>query len=157
MGVVDPTTARVAVPGTGFRIAVKQGRACRPDMKTIQLAIRDPGYALSLRKLLLGDGAHRVYLMDRPNLELEGVVVIDESGFQNLAQHDPKPERFVIITRKGAENLSGVWDAGIRHVVFEEDPPHITQLAIIAAELRLRRCGKCGPKNANSDSRGIRQ
>ena len=71
-------------------------------------------------------------------------------------------------------------DAGIRHVVFEEDPPLTTQLAIIAAELRLRkeeiapaerhracllmpdnvisrRCVKCGPKNANTDSRGVRQ
>jgi|ERR1700691_1040253 hypothetical protein len=149
-------------------------------MKTIQLAIRDADYAQSLRNLLLRDGAHRVYLVDRPNLGLEGIVVIDEDQFQNLAQHDPEPERFVIITRKATENLSRVWDAGIRHVVFEEDPPLTTQLAIIAAELRLRkeqvplaerhraglvmpdnvgsrRCWKCGPKNANPDSRGIRQ
>jgi len=149
-------------------------------MKTIQLAIRDSDYAQSVRNLLLRDGAHRVYLVDRPNLGLEGIVVIDEDQFRNLAQHDPEPERFVIITRRATENLSRVWDAGIRHVVFEEDPPLTTQLAIIAAELRLRkeeiapaerhracllmpdnvisrRCVKCGPKNANTDSRGVRQ
>jgi hypothetical protein len=150
-------------------------------MKTIQLAIRNSDYAQSVRNLLLRDGAHRVYLVDRPDLAQEGLVVIDEDQFQNLAQQDPEPERFVIITRKATEDLSRVWDAGIRHVVFEEDPPLTTQLAIIAAEMRLgrdpavlaenrcganfaapgdlgsRRCGKCGRKNANSDSRGIRQ
>jgi hypothetical protein len=108
-------------------------------MKTVQLAIRDSDYAQSLRNLLMRDGAHRVYLVDQPNLRLDGVVVIDENGFQNLAQRDPEPERFVVITRKGAHNLSRVWEAGIRHVVFEGDPPNTTQLAIIAAELRLPR------------------
>jgi hypothetical protein len=149
-------------------------------MKTIQLAIRDSDYAHSVRNLLLRDGTYLVYLVDRPNLGLDGIVVIDEDQFQNLAQHDAEPERFVIVTRKATENLSRVWDAGIRHVVFEEDPPLTTQLAIIAAESRLRkepvslaskhrgadfatpedvgsRRGKCGPRNANPDSRGVRQ
>jgi hypothetical protein len=110
-------------------------------MKTVQLAIRDSDYAQSLRNLLLRDGTHRVYLVDQPNLRLDGVVVIDENRFQNLAQLDSEPERFVVVTRKGADNLSRVWEAGIRHVVFEEDSPNTTQLAIIAAELRLPRDG----------------
>jgi hypothetical protein len=110
-------------------------------MKTVQLAIRDSHYAQSLRNLLLRDGTHRVYLVDQPNLGLDGVVVIDENRFQNLAQLDPEPERFVVITRKGTDNLSRVWEAGIRHVVFEGDSPNTTQLAIIAAELRLPRDG----------------
>ncbi len=108
-------------------------------MKTVQLAIRDSNYAQSLRNLLLRDGTHRVFVVDQPNLRLDGVVVIDANRFQNLAELDTEPERFVLITRKGAANLSRVWDAGIRHVVFEEDPPNTTQLAIIAAELRLPR------------------
>ncbi len=110
-------------------------------MKTVQLAIRDSDYAQSLRNLLLRDGTHRVYLVDQPNLRLDGVVVIDANRFQNLAELDAEPERFVVITRKGADNLSRVWDAGIRHVVFEEDSPNTTQLAIIAAELRLPKDG----------------
>jgi hypothetical protein len=108
-------------------------------MRTVQFAIRDLEYAESVRNLLLRDGTHRVYLVDRPNLGLDGVIVIDDNRFQNLAERDSEPERFVVITHKGAENLSKVWEAGIRHVVFEGDPPHTTQLAIIAAELRSPR------------------
>ena len=117
----------------------RQQRVGRFDMKTVQLAIRDSDYAQSLRNLLLRDGTHRVYLVDQPNLRLDGVVVIDANRFQNLTELDTEPERFVLITSKGAANLSRVWDAGIRHVVFEEDSPNTTQLAIIAAELRLPR------------------
>jgi len=131
-------------------------------MRTIQLAIQDYGYAQSLRSLLLRDGAHRVHLVDRPNLGLDGVVMIDENAFQNLVPLNSEPERFVVIASKGTENLSKVWDAGIRHVVFEDDPPNTAQLAIIAAELRLpkngpvanlgrvARCRKCGPQNAHT-------
>jgi hypothetical protein len=111
----------------------------RFNVKTVQLAIQDSGYAQSLRSLLLRDGAHRVHLVDRPDLGLDGVVMIDESKFQDLASLNSEPERFVVIASKGTGNLSRVWDAGIRHVVFEDDSPHTAQLAIIAAELRCRR------------------
>lgn len=108
-------------------------------MKDVQLAIRDSDYAQTLCNLLLRDGTHRVHLVDRPDLQLDGVVVIDENKFQNLPRFDAEPERFVVITPKGTDRLSRVWDAGIRHVVFEEDSPNTAQLAIIAAELRLPR------------------
>jgi len=108
-------------------------------MKTVQLAIHDSDYAQLLRNLLLRDGMHRVYLVDRPDLRMDGIIVIDESRFQDLTLHDSEPDRFVVITRKGTEHLAKVWDAGIRHVVFEEDPANTAQLAIIAAELRLPR------------------
>lgn len=108
-------------------------------MKTVQVAIRDLDYAQLLRNLLLRDGMHRVYLVDCPDLRLDGVIVIDEDGFQYLAPEDSEPERFVLVTRKGTDHLSKVWDAGIRHVVFEEDPANTAQLAIIAAEMRLPR------------------
>ena len=143
-------------------------------MKTVQLAIRNSDYAQALSSLLLRDGTHRVHLVDRPDLQLDGVVVIDENRFQSLSLFDSQPERFVVVTRKGTDRLSRVWDAGIRHVVFEEDSATTAQLAIIAAELRLphhrpgpskfgtpgkqcpvnptapssaARCKKCGPKN----------
>lgn len=106
-------------------------------MKTVQLAIRDNDYAQSLRNLLLRDGTHRVYMVDQPDLKLDGVVVIDENNFENLRALEPEPERFVVITPRGTANLSRVWDAGVRHVVFAEDSPNTAQLAIIAAELRL--------------------
>jgi hypothetical protein len=108
-------------------------------MKTVQLAIRDSDYARSIRKLLLRDGTHNVYLVDQPNLGLAGVVVMDESKFQSLPDDDSDMERFVIVTSKGSDRLARMFDAGIRHVVFEGDSPYTTQLAIIAAELRLPR------------------
>jgi len=113
-------------------------RICGDDMKTVQLAIHDSEYAQSLRNLLLRDGSHRVHLVDNPDLNLDGVIVVDEDRFENWTL-DSEPERFVIVTRKGTGQLSRVWDAGIRHVVFEEDSASTAQLAIIAAELRLPR------------------
>jgi hypothetical protein len=149
---------------TGFWIAIGE-----VEMKNVQLAIRDSAYAESLRRLLLRDGTHHVHMVERPNLGLDGVVVIDDNRFQLLPAVDSEPERFVLITRKGADNLSRVWNAGIRHVVFEEDSPNTAQLAIIAAELRLPNhgpvskltpisilgqpahpCRRGGPKNAGS-------
>jgi hypothetical protein len=105
-------------------------------MKTVQLAIRDSEYAQYLRNSLLRDGTHRVYLVDQPDLRIDGVVVIDGSKIDGLSS-EGQPERFVVITRKGSDSLSRLWNAGIRHVVFEGDPPTTAQLAIIAAELRL--------------------
>jgi hypothetical protein len=107
-------------------------------MKTVQLAIRDSEYAQSLRNLLLRDGTHKVCLVEKPDMDLEGVIVIDEGRFGNSPLGPPEPERYVVITRKGAD-LARVWDAGIRHVVFEADSPNTAQLAVIAAELRLPR------------------
>ena len=106
-------------------------------MKTVQLAIGNAEYAQSLRDLLLRDGTHRVYLVDFPDLRLDGVVVIESNRPENLALLDSEPERFVVITRKGSDCLSRIWNAGVRHVLFEGDAPNTAQLAIIAAELRL--------------------
>ena len=133
-------------------------------MKTVQLAIQDSEYARSIRKLLLRDGTHDVYLVDHPNLHLDGVVVLDQGTFQNLTERQFDRERFLVVTGKDADNLARMWEAGIRHVVFEEDSPYTMQLAIIAAELRLPleprassdvwkfslRCGKYGPRNADN-------
>ena len=85
-------------------------------MKTVQLAIRDSEYAQSLRNSLLRDGTHRVYLVDQPDLRIDGVVVIDGSTLDNLAAYGEQAERFVVITRKGSDSLSRLWNAGIRHV-----------------------------------------
>ena len=109
-------------------------------MKTVQLALHDVEYAQSLRTLLLRDGSHRVVMVDHPDLKLDGVVVVD-GGVDNLSMLEFEPERFVVLTRKGTDNLSKVWEAGVRHVVFEGDSPNTAQLAIIAAELRLPRAG----------------
>jgi hypothetical protein len=109
----------------------------RTDMKTVQLAIGNMEYAQSLRDLLLRDGTHRVYVVDRPDLRLDGIVMIDGDRPGNLSMLDSEPERFVVIAHKGSDSLSRIWDAGVRHVLFDGDPANTAQLAIIAAELRL--------------------
>jgi hypothetical protein len=121
-------------------------------MKTVQLAIRDLEYAQSLRNSLLCDGTHRVYLVDRPDMRIDGVVVIDANKLDALTSSGDQSERFVVIARKGSDSLSQLWNAGIRHVVFEGDSPSTAQLAIIAAELRLPNPGPkasraAGPAN----------
>jgi len=107
-------------------------------MKSIQLALRNTEYADELRNLLLKDGTHRVYLVDQPDLRLDGVIVIDGDE-DRLALLNGEAERFVVITRKGSDHLAHIWDAGARHVVFEGDAASTVHLAIIAAELRLPR------------------
>ena len=119
-------------------------------MKTVQLALPDSEYAQSLRNLLLRDGSHQVLVVDQPDLKLDGVVVIDGDRFESLSVIEPEPERFVVITRKGTDHLSKVWEAGVRHVVFEGDSPNTTQLAIIAAELRMPK-----PQAAVRDARSF--
>jgi hypothetical protein len=106
-------------------------------MKTVQLAIPDSSYVRALRNLLQRDGTHRVQLVERPDLALDGVVVIDANNPENLSLLESNPERFVVIARSGTENLSRIWQAGATHVVFDKDPPSTSQLSIIAAELRL--------------------
>lgn len=123
-------------------------------MKTVQLAIGNTEYAQSLRNLLLRDGTHRVYVVDRPDLRLDGIVVIDGNRGDELSLLDSEPERFVVIARKGSDFLSRIWDAGVRHVLFEGDPPNTAQLAIIAAELRLPAEGS--PRERGEGNRGDR-
>jgi hypothetical protein len=106
-------------------------------MKTVQLAIPDSKYVQTLKNLLLRDGAHNVRLVERPDLAVDGVVVIDANNPENLSLLETNPDRFVVIARKGTDNLSTIWNAGATHVVFEKDSPTTSQLSIIAAELRL--------------------
>jgi hypothetical protein len=141
-----------ALKGTGSRIAASSIVTRGFDMKTVQLAIRDSEYAQSLRNSLLRDGTHRVFLVDRPDMRIDGVVVIDGNKLDALASCGDQSERFVVIASKGSESLSQLWNAGIRHVVFEGDSPGTAQLAIIAAELRLPNPGPkasrvAGPAN----------
>lgn len=104
-------------------------------MSTVQLAINNQRYAATLAGLLKRDGSHEVALVDRPDPGIGGVVVMDCRP-ENLRLIDVQPDRFVVIARKDAGVLSRIWNAGVRHVVFEEDSPSTAMLAVIAAELR---------------------
>jgi hypothetical protein len=106
-------------------------------MKTIQLVIENGGYASALRNLLQRDGGHRVYVVDQPDFELEGVVVIDSKQIDDILALEVEPERFVVIASHCSRRLAKIWDAGVRHVVFEGDSASTAHLAVIAAEMRL--------------------
>jgi len=108
-------------------------------MTSVQLAIPNQPYAAALADLLRQDGSRLVAVVDRPDPAVEGIIVMDGTRPENLLLFEAEPERFVVITRKDAALLSRIWDAGVRHVVFEEDSPATALLAVIAAELRVPR------------------
>jgi hypothetical protein len=104
-------------------------------MKTVQLAIRDAACAQTICSVLRREGRHTVLVVDQPDLALDGVIVLDSEHLESINMA-AEPGRFVLVTRKDPDKLAWIWNAGIRHVVFEDDSPNTVQLAISAAELR---------------------
>jgi hypothetical protein len=129
-------------------------------MTTVQLAIHDSEYAQSLRNLLLRDGAHRVLLVDKPDLKVNGVMVVEPNFCGDPSFLSSAAERIVVIMRKGEDQLTRIWEAGVRHVVFEEDSPTTAQLAVIAAELRMPKLGdlsaSCGSSPRTGEKRHLK-
>ena len=108
-------------------------------MKTVQVAIRDAGCGQSICNVLRREGRHTVLVVDQPDLSLEGVIVLDCEHLERIGIAADQPDRFVLVTRKDPDRLARIWNAGIRHVVFEDDSPNTVQLAVSAAELRQSR------------------
>jgi hypothetical protein len=105
-------------------------------METVQLAIGDTRYAGALQELLEGSGACSVCRVEAPDSAKGGVIVVDCDGLDRLPFPLVNPERVVLVTRNDPHHLSRAWNAGIRSVVFSEDPLSTAVLAIMAAELR---------------------
>jgi hypothetical protein len=106
-------------------------------METVQLTISDASYASALRDLLERGGTLSVCCVDVPDTRRDGVIVVDADGLDRLPSPLLNPERVVLITRNDSEHLADAWNAGIRSVVFNEDPLSTAVLAILAAELRV--------------------
>jgi hypothetical protein len=106
-------------------------------MKTVQVAIRDSEHAYSLRDLLLRDGVHQVHLVERPNLAIAGVIVVDVDYLEGSGALVGGLERLVVMASKASADLARVWKAGVRHVVFHGDPPRTVRVAVLATELSL--------------------
>jgi len=106
-------------------------------MKTVQLAISDSEHSYSLRELLLGDGIHQVHLVERPNLAIAGVIVVDVDHLERSGALAGGRERLVVVASKASTDLARVWKAGIRHVVFRGDAPRTVRVAVLATELSL--------------------
>jgi hypothetical protein len=113
-------------------------------METVQLAITDSPYASALRELLERSGGAAVHCVEVADPMQAGVIVVDLEGLDRLPSPLPNPERVVLIARNETEQLSQAWDAGIRSVVFNEDPLSTAVLAILAAGLRVPRSGSRG-------------
>ncbi|HWR50603.1 MAG TPA: hypothetical protein VN428_05825 [Bryobacteraceae bacterium] len=106
-------------------------------MDTVQLSIHDAPYAAALRQLLEQNGLHQIRTVDSPDPAQEGVIVVDCGALNRLQLPLANPERVVLITRNEPRHLAQAWNAGIRSVVFCEDPLNTAVLAILAAELRV--------------------
>jgi hypothetical protein len=65
-------------------------------------------------------------------------MVVNEKTLDRLPQPIDRPERVVLITPREPERLSRAWEAGIRCVVFDSDPPRTMALAVMGAALRVR-------------------
>jgi hypothetical protein len=106
-------------------------------MKTVQVAIQDSGYADAIRNLLVQDGVHRVHLVARPDLTLGGVIVVDAADLDGFPLLAIERERLVVFAHKEHDDLSKIWDAGVRHVLFDGDPPRMARVAVLGVELSL--------------------
>ncbi len=111
-------------------------------METVQLTIGDGSYASALRELLERNGTREVWCVDVPDPSRDGVIVVDSDALDRLPFPLVLPERVVLITRNDPPHLAQAWNAGIRSVVFNEDPLSTAVLAIMAAELRVPRGDK---------------
>ena len=105
-------------------------------MTMVQIVVANPTYAAQLEKLLLSDGQLQVLRPPVPDLNLDGVVVLDVDCFNRLESRLRRPERVVLVASREEESLSRAWEAGLRSVVYEDDPMQTTLLAVMAAELR---------------------
>ena len=106
-------------------------------MKTVQLVLRDSEQAHSVRDLLVADGAHQVHLVEQPDLDISGVIVMDIEHLADTSVPASGRDRVVVITSKARADLVKVWEAGVRHAVFHGDPPHTVCMAILATELTI--------------------
>ena len=106
-------------------------------MRTVQLSIADAGYAAALREALTRTGPWHVEMVDRPDLAMPGVLVLDESSFEQLPLPLSNPERVVLISRQDPQFLARAWDASIVSVLSTQDSLPTVLLAIMAAALRI--------------------
>ncbi len=106
-------------------------------VKVVQVAIHDSEQADALRKLLVGDGVHQVYVVELPNIAIAGVIVMDIDHLKRSSALFGARERLVVIASKASADLANLWEAGVRHVVFHGDTPGAVRVAVLATELSL--------------------
>jgi len=104
-------------------------------MKNVQIAIRNREYAQALRHLLIGDGQHQVFILDRPTSEIDGVILVDEEFASDLRTFaDSDLARCVAFTSKDGTAVKRLFEAGIRHAIQADCPLRDCRMAILNAE-----------------------
>ncbi|HKW96463.1 MAG TPA: hypothetical protein VJN43_01970 [Bryobacteraceae bacterium] len=107
-------------------------------MQTVQLALGNAPYEEVLRDLLLHSESCQITTVDRPDPNKSGVLVVNDETLGCLPRPLDRPERVVLITHNDPGRLQRAWEAGIRSVAFDTDPPRTIMLAVMAAALRVR-------------------
>ncbi|MBZ5596656.1 MAG: hypothetical protein LAP39_30820 [Acidobacteriia bacterium] len=107
-------------------------------MYTVQLAVGNAPYGALLCDLLAHTESCHVQAVDKPDPRQSGVMVVNEKTLDRMPKPIERPERVVLITPKEPERLASAWEAGIRCVVFDSDPPRTMALAVMGAALRVR-------------------
>ena len=108
--------------------------------QTVQLSIADCAYSAAIREAVSRSCAWHVESVDRPDLSLRCVTVLDRFAFARLPLPLSNPQAIVLVAPKDPRLLALAWDAGIVSVVSEEDPLNTVLLAIMAAALRVAKC-----------------
>ncbi len=106
-------------------------------MGRVQVTIHDRAYSKALRENLERTGGRAVSFVEDPDPLEDGVIVVDSNALGRLPHPLSHPERVVLVTCNDPKHLAEAWNAGIRSVVFNEDPLSTAVLAIMAAELRV--------------------
>ena len=115
-------------------------------MHTIQIAVTDSQYAADLARALEQAWSWPVASVEAPDLEKDGVIVLDLVALNRARLPLRHPQRIVLIARNDPEELSRAWQAGIISVIFESDSLNTAKLAIMSAAFRVpqSRAGEAG-------------
>lgn len=134
---IAPAGAAAGRNAGQLRSGVRNAVRSRKPMEKVQVSIHDANYAAALRELLERGGGRNVTCVERPDPALEGVIVVDCHTLDELPVPLQRPERVVLIARNDPADLARAWNAGIRSVVFSDDPLGTAALAVMAAGLRI--------------------
>ena len=105
----------------------------------IQVALADRREAEDLRRVLLATCSLNIELVDRPDPAYDGVLVLDSARLASSTSRLMHPDRAVVVADRGDEaGLADAWDAGVKTVVFHDDPTSTIVLAVMAAQLHAR-------------------
>lgn len=104
----------------------------------VQIAIGDPDLAVRLREVLLQLGNLDVECTPKPDFSTPGVIVVSPEQLPSALTDASGPERVVVLAPKNHGGLPGLWDAGVRSVVYDNEPVSMVVLAVSAAQLSAK-------------------